>query len=128
MRGGVKLGVTSKMKSKVVFVKAHLRPLYGKPGLLKKVFGSTQTGTMLEVPKGFEQKGWSDCEIDGERLADDISKSICKLEADGFEFVSISNINSGSYKSDYSNSDRSSYGWGYGFSISEGVLITVNKV
>ncbi|WP_283710648.1 hypothetical protein [Pseudoalteromonas prydzensis] len=49
---------------------------------------------MLEVPKGFEQKGWSDCEIDGERLADDISKSICKLEADGFEFVSISNINS----------------------------------
>jgi hypothetical protein len=116
------------VKNKVVFVKAHFRPLYGKPGILKAVFGSNQLGTILEIPKGFEQKGWSDCQIDGERLADDISKSINKLETDGFEVVNISNINSGSYKSDYSSSDRSSYGWGYGFSISEGVLITVNKV
>lgn len=115
------------MKTKVVFVASYFRPLYKKPGFLKAVLGSSHPGTALKTPEGYEQKGWSDCQIDGERLADDLNKAISKLEGEGFEVVSVTNITSGSYNSDFSSQDKSSYGWGYGFSYSEGVLITAKR-
>ena len=113
------------MKNKVVFVKAHFRPLYGKPGILKAVFGSNQVGSSTETPSGFEKKGQSDCEIDGERLAEDVSNALHDLEKEGFEIKNISNINSGAHnhESDYSGTTNTASAWGHGYTFTEGVLL-----
>jgi len=116
------------MANKVVFIKAHFRPMYGKVGLLKTMFGSTEAGTYNEKPEGHEIKGWSKSQIDGERLASDISTKIAELNKSGYEIISISNLNSGNFTSDYSSAEKSSYGWGYGYSYSEGVLILAKKI
>lgn len=115
------------MSNKVIYVKAHFKPTYGKLGVLKSLFGSTQTGSQAKPPEGMEQKGWSDCEIDGERLAEDIAGAIEQLNSAGFDLHSVENIVSGRYNSDYSTTEKSSYGWGYGFSFTEGVIVIGKK-
>ena len=70
----------------------------------------------------------SDCKIDGKKFSENINQEIVKLEDEGYEIVSITPITSGSYKYDYeapiiNAGDRASFGWGYGFSYTEGVNI-----
>jgi len=115
------------MNNKVVYVKTHFKPIYSKPGMLRSLLGKSQTGSLIHPPKQLEQKGWSDCEVDGERLAKDISNIVEQLNKDGYEVLSISNIVSGAHQSDYSTSDNSSYGLGYGYSFTEGVMVLAKK-
>lgn len=117
------------MKNKVVFVKAYPRPIYRKPGMLKAVFGDNLVGTSTHIPPGYEKKGFSDSEIDGERLALDVSNTLDTLEKDGFEIHCVSSINSGAHNHDssYSSSTNTSSGWGYGFTFTEGVLIVAKR-
>jgi hypothetical protein len=111
------------MSNKVVYVKANFKPLYGKSGVLKAIFGSKQSASLLNPPDGLEHKGWSDSEIDGERFAKDISEAIETLNKEGYEVSIITNITSGAYHSDYSEAEKSSYGLGYGYSYTEGAIL-----
>ena len=79
-----------------------------------------------EVPVYEERKVWkvtkvSDCEIDGERFNKNIEAAIRKLEEEGLQVISITPVISGKYEYDYNV--PATYGWGYGFSYTEGVSI-----
>ncbi|SUH09227.1 membrane protein [Salmonella enterica subsp. enterica] len=43
------------------------------------------------------QEGWSDCQVDGERLNEDITRTVDKLNQDGFEVISITPVTSGNW-------------------------------
>lgn len=78
------------------------------------------------------QKYISDKTIDIVRLNEDINQEITNLNNSGYEVISITPITSGEYKYDYEaptvNAQfRPSYGWGYGFSYTNGVIITAKK-
>ena len=75
----------------------------------------------------------SDCEIDGKKFSEDINQTISELETEGYEVVSVTPVTSGRYKYDYeapiiNAADRASFGWGYGFSYTEGVNILARLV
>ncbi len=80
------------------------------------------------------QDGWSDCQIDGERLNEDVGRAINKLNREGYEVISITPATSGSWAYKYKqNSIRNgngdgSYGYGYGYSYTEGVMILAKKI
>ena len=80
----------------------------------------------------WEQTGWSDCEIDGGRLADDIEQAIKLLNEENYEIVTISETISGNYNWSFKTKDVNSggagYGYGYGYSYTEGVTIIAKKV
>nr|WP_233174427.1 hypothetical protein [Elizabethkingia sp. ASV34] len=85
--------------------------------------------------------GWSNSEIDGERLSADINNEIEKWSSQNIKIISISPITSGHYNYQYSSqgissskrvfsetekvSGGGSYGFGYGYSYTEGVLICI---
>lgn len=134
--------------NKTVFVKAYFKPIMGKikvkvpTGETKRgFFGGEKQETRTE--ERLQQSGWSDCEIDGVRLSNDVSAAIEELNSAGFDVVSISPITSGAYAYKYkseaiSSSPRisgntekvsggGSYGYGYGYSYTEGVLVLARK-
>ncbi|MDP9154659.1 MAG: hypothetical protein M3O74_10455 [Pseudomonadota bacterium] len=134
--------------NKTVFVKARFKPIY-KDVSVKVQTGESKTGlfggqkdiTRTEIQR--QQVGWSDCEIDGPRLAEDVSAAVAQLNAEGFDVTNITEITSGNYRYEYSSqgvtsskrilsetekvSGGGSYGWGYGYSFTEGVLILARK-
>jgi len=74
----------------------------------------------------------SDSEIDGEKLTIDINNAIELLHNDGYEVMNVTPVISGRYKYDYADpiirsSNKLGYGWGYGFSYTEGVNIIAKK-
>ncbi|MFM0649873.1 hypothetical protein PQR14_36625 [Paraburkholderia bryophila] len=135
--------------NKTVFVKAYFKPIY-KDVAVKVATGETKAGffggqkdvTRTETQR--QQAGWSDCEIDGRRLADEVSKAIAELNSEGYEAINVSEITSGSYRYEYNSqgitsskrilsetekvSGGGSYGFGYGYSYTEGVLILARRV
>jgi hypothetical protein len=135
--------------NKTVFVKAYFKPIY-KDVAVKVLTGETKTGLFggqKDVTRTETQRqltGWSDCEIDGKRLADDVAKAVAGLNAEGYDAINISEITSGSYRYEYNSqgitssrrmlsetekvSGGGSYGYGYGYSFTEGVLILARQV
>ena len=118
------------VKNKVVYVKAYFKPV-GKEVTIdvptgekkKGLFGGENDVTKKETR--WQQTGWSDSMVDGERLSRDIESAIKNLNAEGYEVVSILSIISGNY---YYQSDRgimsgAEFGSGYGYSYTEGVTI-----
>ena len=138
------------MKNKVSYVKAYPKPIYEEriekvpTGEKKKNLFGLEKKVLKKVSKKV-RIGWSDCEIDGVRLTEDIQKTVDELNELGFSIESISPITSGKYNyatekdfKKYDKYERSSahevrfgYGWGYGwghgygygFSFTEGVCI-----
>lgn len=134
--------------NKTVFVKARFKPIY-KDVSVKVPTGESKTGlfggqkdiTRTEIQR--QQVGWSDCEIDGPQLAGDVSAAVAKLNDEGFEAMSITEITSGNYRYEYNSqgitssrrilsetekvSGGGSYGWGYGYSFTGGVLILARQ-
>lgn len=129
---------------KTVFIPAHFKPI------LRQTVNKVPTGEKKQNWLGFEKNvyktevnerimGYSDCEIDGTRLSDDINAEISKWEARLVRIISITTVNSGRYNFNYSdaqiqssqrilgNTEKvrggGSYGYGYGYSYTEGVLI-----
>ena len=91
------------------------------------------------VPVCEEQQIWevlnrSDCEIDGRKFSENINQAIAELETEGYEVVSVTPVTSGRYKYYYEHPpliyvrERGSFGWGYGFSYTEGVNILARLV
>ncbi|WP_323018033.1 hypothetical protein [Castellaniella sp.] len=135
--------------NKIVYIKAPFKPV-GKNVTIKVPTGEKKKGffgkekDVLSKESRWEQTGWSDCEIDGEKLSEDLSTAIDSLNREGYEVVSILPIISGKYAYKYqaqgiSSSQRAlgdtekvsggaSYGFGYGYSYTEGVSIVARRV
>ncbi len=126
--------------NKVVYVKAKFKEI-GKEVTVKVPTGETKKGLfggIKEVTvkeKEWQQTGWSDSEIDGERLSNDINAAVEKLNAEGYEVIAIQSITSGAYNyrwDNYSSSSNGSastcYSYGYGYSFTEGVTIIAKKL
>lgn len=124
--------------NKVVYVNAHVKPT-GKmvkvkvpTGETKKsIFGRDKSVTIKQ--EQWEQTGWSDREIDGQRLTNDIAAVAQTLNNDGYNILSIMPVTSGAYNSDREYQTDASlqagwgYGYGYGYSYTEGVVIIACK-
>ncbi|MCF6174752.1 MAG: hypothetical protein L3J71_03185 [Victivallaceae bacterium] len=117
------------MKNTTIFVKSKFKPImtgkkitvgtgkykdgiFGKKELTKKGWHTTQTGV-------------SDCEIDGEQLSKDIQQAIAKLNTNGYEVISITEITSGKY--DWLEFPCVGHTGGYGISYTEGVIIIAKE-
>lgn len=131
--------------NKVVFVKARFKPKYEHvdAGVQKN---EQQRGLFVrrnkpakEEVKQLQHVGWSDCEIDGVKLAEDLALKVDELNKVGYEVVSITPVTSGNYRYEYNTEGIASayslltgsekvfgglnYSYGYGYSYTEGVLI-----
>ncbi|MCL1665778.1 hypothetical protein CMU89_00655 [Elizabethkingia anophelis] len=131
---------------KTIFIPAHFKPI------IEDVAENVPTGETKKNWLGSEKQitkktvsqkivGWSNSEIDGERLSADINDEIEKWSSQNIKIISISPITSGRYNYQYSSqgisssrrvfsetekvSGGGSYGFGYGYSYTEGVLICI---
>lgn len=131
---------------KTIFIPAYFKPI------IQNVVENVPTGETKKNWLGQEKQvtkrmasqkitGWSDSEIDGERLSNDINNEIEKLSSQNMRVISISPITSGRYNYQFSSqgisssprllsdtekvSGGGSYGFGYGYSYTEGVLICI---
>jgi hypothetical protein len=133
---------------KVVYVKAYFRPV-GKEVTVEVPTGETKKGLfggekqVTRKETQWKKTGWSDCEIDGERLTEDLQKTIEGLNREGYSVISITSILSGAYKYKYqakgvTSSPRllteteavkggASYGYGYGYSYTESLIVHARK-
>lgn len=131
---------------KTIFIHAHFNPI------IRDIVENVPTGETRKNWFGNEKQvtkrvasqkitGWSNSEIDGERLSTDINNEIGKWSSENIRIISISPITSGSYNYQFSSQGISSsprllsdtekvsggrsYGFGYGYSYTEGVLICI---
>ena len=87
---------------------------------------------VYEEKMEWKVEGVSDKEVDGERFSKDIENAIISVMKEGYIVNSVIPVVSGDYKYDFkapviNAGDRASYGWGYGFSFTEGVAIICIK-
>jgi hypothetical protein len=119
--------------NKVTYVPAYFKPLGRQvtvavpTGERKRTFFGTAKEVKRKQKQWRQTRGWSNCQIDGERLAIDIAKAVHKLNADGYEVVSIVPAVSGAYNYRGVRDGWSGYGYGYGYSYTEGVIIVTRK-
>ena len=135
--------------NKVVYINAHFKAV-GKYVTVQVPTGETKKGffggekAVFAREKKWQQTGWSDCQVDGQRLSQDIARAVESLNQDGYEVVSISPVTSGAYFYQYNDkgitssprilletekvSGGGSYGFGYGFSYTEGVTVIAKRV
>ncbi|HFI1934029.1 TPA: hypothetical protein ACGPMY_004492 [Yersinia enterocolitica] len=124
--------------NKTVYVTSYFEPIY-KEVTVKVPTGNTKRFLgLIDIDEKIRQKkivqdGWSDCQIDGKRLNDDINKAIQSLNDEGYEVVSITPITSGNWALKYEQNShtngngKGSYGYGYGYSYTEGVMLLASK-
>ncbi|WP_217704558.1 hypothetical protein [Pseudoalteromonas sp. McH1-7] len=121
------------MRNITVFVPAKPKPI-GKNKTVKVGTGQYKDGffgqkEITTKEEKWEQTGWSDKEIDGYQLQEDLQVAINDLNNDGFEVVSVSPITSGNYNWEKGpQGNIGGYGYGYGYSYTEGMLIVAKKV
>jgi len=127
------------MMNKIVYVEAKFKPV-GKVKTVKVPTGEKKKGffggdkDVMTKEKRWEQTGWSDCEVDGGLLAEDLHAAIANLNDEGYEVVSVAPVTSGKY--DYrweehrggNSHGGSGYGYGYGFSYTEGFTIVGKRI
>lgn len=125
--------------NKVVYVPAFFEPV-GKNKTVKVATGEKKKGffggekDVTRKETQWEQTGWSDCRIDGERLANDLAEIVSSLNSEGYEIVSVTPVTSGSYNwkyelesGGYQNSGYGGYGYGYGYSFTNSLIVTAKK-
>jgi hypothetical protein len=133
--------VESKL-NKVVYVNTFFKPV-GKEVTVKVPTGETKKGffggekEVVKKESQWKQTGWSDTQIDGQRLANDMNSAIEQLNKEGYEVVTIESITSGAYNYHWgkyasagngNNSPSTCYSYGYGYSYTEGVTIIAKKM
>ena len=91
----------------------------------KGFFGGEKDVTRKETQ--WEQTGWSDCRIDGQKLSNDLSEVVSGLNNEGYEIVSVTPITSGSYNWEY-NVGSGGYSYGYGYSYTNSLIVTAKKI
>ncbi len=118
---------------RTVYVPAHGVPI-GRyvnkkvPSGKKKrtLLGLGKEKDILEWRNIWQQTGFSSCEIDGKRLAQDVQVEIDKLNAQGFKIISISPVISGNWSRGKMNTSQDSV-YGYGYSYTSGMIILARK-
>ena len=98
----------------------------------KGFFGGEKDVTRKETK--WEQTGWSDCRIDSQRLAEDLTIAVNTLNKERYEVLSVTAITSGAYDWNY-KTDRFigqgeggyGYGYGYGYSYTNSLIIVAKK-
>lgn len=125
--------------NKTVYVPSYFQPIY-KEVTVKVPTGNTKRFLgLIDIDEKIRKKevvqdGWSDCQIDGERLNNDVGQVIDKLNRKGYEVISITPATSGTWAYKYkentihNGAGKGSYGYGYGYSYTEGVLVLAKKV
>lgn len=125
--------------NKTVYVPSYFQPIY-KEVTVKVPTGNTKRFLgLIDIDEKIRKKevvqdGWSDCQIDGERLNNDVGHVIDKLNREGYEVISITPATSGTWAYKYKENTihkgagKGSYGYGYGYSYTEGVLVLAKKV
>lgn len=125
--------------NKVIYVPSFFKPIGKKvkkevaTGEKKKGFFGGEKDVTTKVEE-WQQTGYSDRYIDGERLASDIAKAVSELNNDGFEVVSITPVTSGDYNYQWAHQKGgqhwggSGYGFGYGYSYTEGMTIVAKEL
>lgn len=130
--------------NKIVYVKAYFKPI-GEEVSVKVPTGEIKKGffgdkEIMKKETQWQQTGWSDSQIDGERLSKDVEDAVAQLNADGYEIQTVLPILSGAY--DYAlkyryeirhnrtelNPGDQSYVFGYGYSFTEGVTLVAKKI
>ncbi|WP_059003005.1 hypothetical protein [Pseudomonas syringae] len=131
--------------NKIVYVKAYFKPV-GEEVTVKVPTGEIKKGffgdkEIMKKETQWQQTGWSDSQIDGERLSKDVEDAVARLNADGYEIQTVLPIVSGAYdyalkyryeirhdRSDPNSKDQSYvFGYGYGYSFTEGVTLVAKK-
>ncbi|NHB86589.1 hypothetical protein [Photorhabdus tasmaniensis] len=124
--------------NKTVYVQSYFQPIY-KEVMVKVPTGKTKRFLgFFDIEEKIRKKevvqdGWSDCQIDGDKLNEDVIEAIDKLNSEGFEVISITPVTSGNWTYKYNTGSisngngRGGYGYGYGYSYTEGVLVLVKK-
>ena len=122
--------------NKVVFVEAFFKPI-GKNETVKVPTGETKKGffggekEIFQKEEQWVQTGWSDREIDGPRLANDVAATVSQLNEQGFEVISLTEVTSGNYSWKYKTGGTANSGWGYGYgygySYTEGIIVVAKK-
>ncbi|RBP78262.1 hypothetical protein DFP80_12150 [Marinomonas rhizomae] len=123
--------------NKVVYVPAHFQAI-GKEVTKKVATGEKKAGffggekDVTKKIKEWEQTGFSDRWVDGERLSNDIAGAVDELNKNGYEVVTVTSVTSGNYDYSYKSTGSghngdSGYGYGYGYSYTEGVTIIAKK-
>lgn len=121
------------MKNITKFVQAKFKPV-GKEVTVKVPTGEFSKGLfggqkeIMRKETRWEQTGWSDKEIDGWQLQEDVQSEITELNDNDYEIVSITPITSANYNWEKGpQGDVGGYGYGYGYSYTEGVMIVAKK-
>ncbi|HFT3112826.1 TPA: hypothetical protein ACH3IE_004993 [Salmonella enterica subsp. enterica serovar Paratyphi B] len=124
--------------NKTVYVPSYFQPVYKEvtvkvpTGKTRRFLGIIDFEEKINK-KEIVQKGWSDCQIDAERLSEDVNNTINNLNDNGFEVISITPVTSGYWGAKYDSGSitngtgRGGYGYGYGYSYIEGVLILAKQ-
>lgn len=124
--------------NKTIYVPCYFQPIYKEvtvkvsTGNTKRVLGFIDIEEKIRR-KEIVQEGWSDCEIDGERLNGDVARAIDELNSAGFEVISVTPVTSGNWRCKYdpgsitNGNGKGGYGYGYGYSYTEGVLIIAKQ-
>jgi hypothetical protein len=124
--------------TETVFVQANFRPHIVREAV-KIPTGETTTSFFGLLQKDEtrtewqeRQKGYSS-QIDGQKLASDVSKAIRDKSRDGFTVQSVTPITSGDWAYNTgelhsgANGMQGHFGYSYGYSFTEGVMIVFIK-
>jgi len=126
--------------SETVFVQASFRPnIVREP--VKILTGETTTSFFGLLSKDETRTEWKErqhgftSQIDGERLASDVSRAIYKKTREGFTVQSVTPVTSGDWA--YNTGEiaggtantpiQGHFGYSYGYSFTEGVMIVFLK-
>jgi hypothetical protein len=123
------------MINRVVYVPAHWAPT-GKYRTVKVPTGEKASGLfgglkdVTRKEQQFIRTGTSDCDIDTERLADDIGKAVAELNGAGYEVIAVTPLTSGAYNAEmrWGWTGNGGVGYGYGYSFTKGVVLTARKI
>ncbi|MEM9280432.1 MAG: hypothetical protein AAGA96_01270 [Verrucomicrobiota bacterium] len=130
------MGVTNE-KNRVVYVPASFRETWveRKVWTRKKGKDSWRSLWGIRFPVFTREErsfktSTSDCEIDGEQLAEDLRAAVLALNEQGYEVVSVTPITSGQFSPQYDRRKRSRNVLrnamrqiGYGYSFTEGMVV-----
>ena len=128
--------------TKIVHIPAYFKPI-GENRMIKIETGETEKGLFggkKAVTRNVEKyfvTGKSDCIVDSERLALDLSNAIADLNNSGFDIVTVTPVISGKYDS-FSEGKSSGLGspnpgqaygisYGYGYSYTDSLIIIAKK-
>ena len=132
-----------KMLNKVIFVPSYFEPIgktrtvkvpTGEVKVKKGLFGSYRETKIMAKEERWEQTGWSDCRIDGPRLAKDLQQAVVNLNQEGYEVVSVTSVASGNYRYQFDQrkggllAGGSGFGFGYGHSYTSGFTVVAKRV